>query len=157
MMGEVVFSIRSKRRWGALCHVLNLCAARSRALAISSSRLLGGAFVSSEPSRFRETAVIPSTAARNAASLALEGLLNPLTFLTNCSDAARISSSVTGGAKLKRILMFLHMSATSRNRIIYPARSEVADRILRLLQFQLGSYECVVTLRKRSRLRLRFY
>jgi integral membrane sensor domain MASE1 len=28
-----------------------------------------------------------STAARNAASLAFDGLLKPLTFLTNCSEA----------------------------------------------------------------------
>jgi len=35
-------------------------------------------------------------------------LLKPLTFLTNCNDAARISSSVTGGWKLKSVFMFLH-------------------------------------------------
>src|SRR5713101_4658966 len=51
--------------------------------------------------------------ARNAASLAFDGLLKPLTFLTNCSAAARISSSVTGGSKLNRVLMFLHISITS--------------------------------------------
>jgi hypothetical protein len=42
--------------------------------------------------------------------LAFDGLLKPLTLRTNCKEAARISSSVTGGAKLKRILMFLHIS-----------------------------------------------
>jgi hypothetical protein len=36
-------------------------------------------------------------------------LLKPLIFLTNCSDAARISSSVAGGSKLNNVLMFLHM------------------------------------------------
>jgi hypothetical protein len=40
-------------------------------------------------------------------------LVNPLSFLTNCSDAARISSSVAGGAKLKRVLMLLHTVLTS--------------------------------------------
>jgi len=34
-----------------------------------------------------------STAAWKAASFAMDGLLKPLTFRTNCSDAARISSS----------------------------------------------------------------
>jgi len=53
--------------------------------------------------------VMFSTAARNAPSFALDGLLRPLIFLTNCSDAARISSSVTGGSKLKRVLIFRHI------------------------------------------------
>jgi hypothetical protein len=59
-------------------------------------------------------AATSSTAARNAASLAFEGLLKPLSFLTNCNEAERISSSVTGGSKLKRVLMLLHTSVTSR-------------------------------------------
>src|SRR6476469_9568667 len=50
-----------------------------------------------------------STAALNAASFARDGLLKPLIFRTNCSDAARISSSVTGGSKLKSVLMFRHI------------------------------------------------
>ena len=45
----------------------------------------------------------------NASSLAFDGLLKPVIFLTNCSDAARTSSSVTGGSKLKRFLIFLHI------------------------------------------------
>ena len=40
-------------------------------------------------------------------------LTKPLTFLTNCSEAARISSSVTGGSKLNKVLMFLHIGVTS--------------------------------------------
>ena len=60
-----------------------------------------------------EIAVILSTAARNAASFVFDGLLKPLTFRTNCREAARISSSVTGGEKLKRILIFRHMSMLS--------------------------------------------
>src|SRR5580693_3297081 len=55
-----------------------------------------------------------SIAVRNSASLALDGLLNPVIFLTNCSEAARTSSSVTGGSKLKRGLMFLHMGFRPR-------------------------------------------
>src|SRR6266704_5221499 len=57
-----------------------------------------------------EIPAISSTAARNEESFVLDGLLKPLIFLTNCSDAARISSSVTGGSKLKSVLMFLHIS-----------------------------------------------
>lgn len=49
-----------------------------------------------------------STASWNAASFAREGRLNPLIFRTNCREAARISSSVTGGSKLNRTLMFRH-------------------------------------------------
>src|SRR5262249_43524377 len=55
-------------------------------------------------------AAISSIADWNAASLALDGLLNPVIFLTNCSEAARTSSSVTGGSKLNRVLMFLHIT-----------------------------------------------
>jgi hypothetical protein len=79
-------------------------------LATSSARFLGGALVSSELRRLAEIAAIASTAARNATSLAFDGLLKPLTFLTNCNEAARISSSVTGGWKLKSVLMLLHTS-----------------------------------------------
>ena len=52
---------------------------------------------------------ISSTAARNAPSLAFEGLLKPVIFLTNWSEAARVSSAVTGGSKLNRVLIFLHI------------------------------------------------
>ena len=86
----------------------NLWAARGRALVASSARFLGGAFVSSELRKLPEIAAISSTAATNAASLAFDGLMKPLSFLTNCNEAARISSSVTGGWKLKSVLMFLH-------------------------------------------------
>src|SRR5690349_21846068 len=88
----------------------NLSAARAFAFAASSSRFFGGAFVSSERSRRCEMPAISSIAARNGASLAFDGLLNPLIFLTNCSEAARTSSSVTGGSKLKSVLIFLHMA-----------------------------------------------
>ncbi len=88
----------------------NLSAARACALAASSVRFLGDAFVSSELRRLLATAAIASTAARNAASLAFDGEFMPLTLRTNCNEAARISSSVAGGSKLKSVLMFLHIS-----------------------------------------------
>ena len=108
----------------------NRCALRRRALAASTSRYLGGALVSKEWRSLLEIAAIPSTAAAKAASFALEGLLNPLTFLTNCSEAARISSSVTGGAKLKRVLMLRHISDSSMYRDVRverPVRRHVAS------------------------------
>ncbi len=52
-----------------------------------------------------------STAVRNTASFAFEGLLKPLIFLTYWSEAARISSGVTGGSQLKSILIFRHILA----------------------------------------------
>jgi hypothetical protein len=87
----------------------NRSATRAFALAASTSRSLGGALVSSECSRRVETAAISSTAAWKRASLAFDGLWIPLIFRTNCSEDARISSEVTGGSKLKRVLMFLHI------------------------------------------------
>jgi hypothetical protein len=48
------------------------------------------------------------TAAMKACSLTFDGLLKPLIFLTNWSEAARISSGLAGGSKLKRGLIFLH-------------------------------------------------
>ena len=52
---------------------------------------------------------ISSTAHAKAGSLAFDGLWNPLIFLTNWSDAARISSSDTRGSKLKSGLMLRHI------------------------------------------------
>ena len=87
----------------------NLSAPRALAFAASVSRFLGAPFVSSDRRRRAEISAISSTAAWNGPSLAFEGLLKPLIFLTNWSEAARISSAVTGGSKLKRVLMFLHI------------------------------------------------
>ncbi len=94
----------------------HLSAARAFAFAASSSRFFGGALVSSARRRRVEMPAISSTAASNAPSFAFDGLLKPLIFLTNWSEAARISSEVTGGSKLKRVLIFLHITMTSRNR-----------------------------------------
>lgn len=88
---------------------LNRSAARAFALAASSSRFLGGALVSIATSNLAEAAATSSTASLNAASFAFEGLVVPLILRTYCSAAARISCSVTGGSKLKRVRIFLHM------------------------------------------------
>src|SRR5579862_6465222 len=55
----------------------NLSAARAFALAASSSRFFGGAVVSSAFRRRIDSSAISSTALRNAASFAFDGLLNP--------------------------------------------------------------------------------
>src|SRR5207249_12315325 len=74
-----------------------------------SSDLRGGAFVTRERKSSQATSVTLSTARLKVSSFALEGLVKPLSFRTNCRADARISSSVAGGAKLCRVLMFLHM------------------------------------------------
>ena len=65
--------------------------------------------VSSASIRRRATSATSSIAELNAASFAFEGALKPLSLRTNCSDAARISSWVAGGLKLKSVLMLRHM------------------------------------------------
>src|ERR1019366_4528597 len=92
---------------------------RALAFAASSSRFFGGAVVSNWRSKRFDTAATSSTAARNGASFAFEGLLKPLIFLTNCSDAASTSSSVTGGSKLNSGLILRHIG-WSRNIIGRP-------------------------------------
>src|SRR5262249_42115366 len=87
----------------------NLAAVLARARAASTSRLRGSAFVTRDPIRARAAAVTSSTAWSDPTSFALDRLAKPLSLRTNCSDAARISSSVAGGSKLKSVLMLLHM------------------------------------------------
>ena len=87
----------------------NLSIDRARALAASSPLFFGGAFVSRFTSSRVATSAISSTAVRNAVSLAFDGLVKPLIYRTNCSEAARISASVLGGSKLKSGRMFRHM------------------------------------------------
>src|SRR3569833_635975 len=101
----------------------NRCSLRRRALAASSSRVRAGEFVSSDTRRRADEAATSSMAARKAASLAFEGLLNPVIFRTNCREAARISSSVTGGLKLKSGLMFRHMGTSCRGIAVTRERS----------------------------------
>src|SRR5882672_643546 len=83
--------------------------ARILALAASSSLLFAGALVCRELRSLWQAASIASTAPRNAGSLVFDGLVKPDTLRTNCSEAARTSASVTGGSKLNKILMLLHM------------------------------------------------
>src|ERR1700733_2845375 len=82
---------------------------RAFSLAASSSRFLGEAVLLREWSRRAEGGGIFVTAISNWAWLAWEGLVKPLILRTNCSEALRISSSVTGGSKLNSIFMFRHM------------------------------------------------
>ena len=84
-------------------------AARTLALAASSSRFLAGAAVSRLASSRVALAAISSMALKNAVSLVFDGLWKPVIFLTNCSEAARTSSGLTGGSKLKSVLMFRHI------------------------------------------------
>ena len=89
----------------------NLAAARALARAASTSRSRGGAVVTSDSISVRATAATSAVARSNAARLACDGALKPLSLRTNCSEAARISSSVAGGAKLNSVLMFLHIGS----------------------------------------------
>jgi hypothetical protein len=65
--------------------------------------------VVNESTSVRAAAATSSTARLNASSLAFDGLVKPLIFRTNCSDAARTSSSVTGGSKLNNGRMLRHI------------------------------------------------
>ncbi len=56
-----------------------------------------------------EARAMSSMAAWKAASLAFDGLWKPVIFRTNCREAARTSSGVTGGLKLKSVLMLRHI------------------------------------------------
>src|SRR5947199_10873923 len=97
----------------------NLVAERAFAFAISCSRVLGCAFVSSDRRRLVETCATSSTAARNDRSFAFDGRRNPLIFRTNCREASRICASVPGGSQLKGGLIFLHIVKASRYRCLY--------------------------------------
>src|SRR3954453_3978739 len=74
-----------------------------------------------------------STAVSNASALWAAGARNPLTLRTNCSAAARTSSSVTssvyGG---RRVLMLRHMPAIYAGR--GPSRSGFREVRLELAQ-----------------------
>src|ERR1019366_3821452 len=59
--------------------------------------------------RRHAAAVTSSTAALKAASFTRDGRAVPLSFRTNWSADARISSSVAGGSKFARVLMFRHI------------------------------------------------
>src|SRR5581483_10902915 len=69
----------------------------------------GAAVVSSESINRRAIFATSSMARLNAFSLTCDGALKPLSFRTNCSEAARISSSVAGGSRFNNDLMLRHM------------------------------------------------
>ena len=93
--------------------------ARALALAASTSRSCGGLFVESESISRRATTATSSTASSKAAALTFEGRVKPLSLRTNCSDAARTSSSVAGGSKLNSVLILRHMAAPA---LVLPGR-----------------------------------
>ena len=66
-------------------------------------------YVCGDAMSFRAALVTSSTAVLNASSFILDGFVYPLTLRTNCSAEARTSSSVAGGSKLNKGLMFRHM------------------------------------------------
>src|SRR5262249_19719210 len=80
--------------------------ARALAFSASVSRSLGGAPVSRASISRRAAPATSATAQSNAAPLALDGLVKPLSLRTNCNEASWISASVAGGSKLNSVLMF---------------------------------------------------
>src|SRR5262245_43464411 len=103
-------SARVAARGSAVIQLLpKRTAARCFARSASTARSRGGALVASEWSSTRATEAVSSTARLKAFSFSCEGRLKPVSLRTNWSDAARISSSVTGGSKLNSVLMLRHM------------------------------------------------
>ena len=100
-----IFHVAVGDRFGRRAVGLVACGtvALSFALAATASRLRGSAVVTSDRMRALAEAATSTTARSNAASLALDGTLKPLSFLTNCKDASRISTSVAGGSKLNSV------------------------------------------------------
>jgi len=87
------------------------------ALNASVSRSRGGSLETSASRRWCAAWATSSTARLNASSFARDGLVNPESFRTNCSDDARISSFVAGGEKLCRVLMARHMTDSQHSTI----------------------------------------
>ncbi len=83
----------------------------------------------------------------NNGSLVFEGWLKPLIFRTNCSEAARISSSVAGGSKLNRGRMFLHtlkslrLSNRDKNEQFYNIPYNGVNRLTRIVADDLQNDE----------------
>ena len=91
---------RRFERYSLCPEVPNRIAERDLAFAASATRSFGGAVVVSAASKDRAASATSSTARSNATRLASDGVLAPLTFRTNCNEAARISSSLARGDKL---------------------------------------------------------
>ena len=79
----------------------------------------------------------PRRRGRRPPALACDGLVKPLSFLTNCSDDARTSSSVAGGSKLNRVLMFRHMLQLYD--ILAPVAGDVMSRLALFVSCVLAS------------------
>src|SRR5215204_2619229 len=104
-------SIGITRRFTAtLQSVPKRIAARAFALAASISRSRGGAVVIMELSISCAAAATRSTARSNASSFAFEGRLKPDSLRTNWMEAARTSSDVAGGSKLKSVFILRHIT-----------------------------------------------
>ena len=88
---------------------------------------------------------ISSIARANTASFAFDGFVDPLTFRTNCSAAARISLSVAGGSKLWRVLMFRHMWRTLADRVVRsaPVSEHVETVVIGAGQAGLATSACL--------------
>src|SRR6201996_3895902 len=97
------------RTGGGAAYAAKRCSERAFALAASTSRFFGGAVVTRWSSSLRVAASTSATACSKAASLACEGLLEPLILRTYWRAEEWVSSAVAGGSKLWRVLMFLHM------------------------------------------------
>ena len=92
----------------------NLRTARACARSASISRSFGAAVVTSSPQeRGRRRGPPRRRPGRRLRGSRPRGSAKPLIFLTYWSAAARISSSVAGGSKLYRVLMFRHTWITS--------------------------------------------
>ncbi len=72
----------------------------TRARLLRLQLAVAGAMVTSECSRLVAMRAPSSTARSNASRFAFEGLLKPESLRTNCSEAARISSSLAGGLEV---------------------------------------------------------
>ena len=114
---------------GAAAAGANRCAARALALAASTSRLRGGEVVTSASSSRPVAPATSSTARRNAASLARDGLLAPATLRTYCSAAARTSSGVAGGAKLCRGRMLGSVQSCAEDECSTHDRASVGNNV----------------------------
>ena len=89
--------------------------------------------------RILADAATSSTARSNAFSFALDGLVNPLIFLTNWIDASRISASVAGGSKLNKFFILRHMTVLAKRSAQAALRSAAEHGITRTeLQRNLG-------------------
>jgi hypothetical protein len=101
----------------------NRSLALARAFIASASRSRAGLAVSSDCRSRRAASDTSSTARLNAASLTLDGFVNPLSLRTNCSADARISSSLAGGSKLNSVRIFRHIDPSCR----LSARGDIGD------------------------------